>query len=376
MLDLTLLPQQKAKTPLAGKTRLCYIRRRIETVDYGPNKMKHFLLVLSFALCLISLLEAAAQEQKKAEAFRGKMYGVNVRGKFLMKQTRENENGGYDEPTYRDGSGNPLSEREQNLINGYEKISLFGWSASVRAMTTGIGGPVRLLFQYGDNPDFLSAVGLTAEQIGKFNSALWNLPELPTDEMIAVWEQAGQTDDTEELALLGQKWENYANENTEKAFQYVSKAVSPEQMLRLRELELQMPSPFGTNDPYITFGAYEGLNLTDEQKNTLRLLKEEFLKEQEEYFQAEKSGSRRASEKIKNAIDAVTVKIKKMLNEEQTKKLAELLANRPQFLTDRTVLFRTAKKEDDSWKKSWKPGDPIPAGAVPPRPKGRFPLHE
>ncbi|MDR3181383.1 MAG: hypothetical protein LBT89_00435 [Planctomycetaceae bacterium] len=245
-------------------------------------------------------------------------------------------------------------------------------------MAAGIGGPVRLLCQYGDNPEFLSATGLSAEQIGKFNLALWDLPEFPSNEMIAVWERAGQTDDAEELAALGQKWENDANENTEKAFQYVSKIVSPEQMLRLRELELQMPSPFGTNDPYMNFGAYEGLNLTDEQKDILGQLKEEFLKEQEKFFRGEKSGAGEHRKKIKTAIDAVTVKIKKMLNEEQTKKLAKLLANRPQFLIGTTLLIGTAKKkkEDDSWKKSWKPGGPIPEGAVPPRPKGRFPLHE
>ncbi|MDR3181384.1 MAG: hypothetical protein LBT89_00440 [Planctomycetaceae bacterium] len=56
--------------------------------------MKHFLLVLSFALCLIPFWETVAQEQKKQAGFRGKMYGVSIRGKFLMKQAQENENGG------------------------------------------------------------------------------------------------------------------------------------------------------------------------------------------------------------------------------------------------------------------------------------------
>ena len=48
-----------------------------------------------------------------------------------------------------------------------------------------------------------------------------------------------------------------------------------------------------------------------------------------------------------------------VLTREQTERMEKILAGAPKYLVQRLGL---AEKRDDSWRDSWKPGDPIPDG--------------
>ena len=70
-----------------------------------------------------------------------------------------------------------------------------------------------------------------------------------------------------------------------------------------------------------------------------------------------------------------------LLTPEQTAKYERILTEWPkkleQLKTDWLAKQKEKGPEDDAWKKSWKPGDPLPEGAVPPyRPRRAFPLGE
>ena len=71
-------------------------------------------------------------------------------------------------------------------------------------------------------------------------------------------------------------------------------------------------------------------------------------------------------------------KIHALLTKEQTAKLEKLLADWPAKLEQIRADWKAAqakkKPEDDSWREAWKPGDPVPEGAVPPRPRKAFPF--
>ncbi len=171
--------------------------------------------------------------------------------------------------------------------------------------------------------------------------------------------------------------------------------LTPEQLERAKELDLALPSPiFGDLDLVVNFAAYEALGLNEEQNEKLAEIQNEMASEQQRFADEFKDFLKKAfagqitdeteinegTAKIVNEAQARTKKIREAIREiltpEQRKRLDEIREEVPKKLQ----AFREALKkkqaenpEDDSWKKSWKPGDPMPEGAVPPRRPSRFP---
>jgi hypothetical protein len=255
--------------------------------------------------------------------------------------------------------------------------------ASLIAESEGNGAPAGLMLRYGIEPEFRAATGITAEQVGKFNLSMWDIQEYPPDNIIDVMVQAGKTNDAAELETLGQKFAGHLTDQENDLWNILSKIVTPAQMLKLRELELQMPphTTSGLTGFYVDFGAYEGLELTEEQKNQLKALQKEYIKEQRDLIKAMRSAKdqKEANEKLTKLTASVKGRIETLLTVAQKAKRTRLLENRPKWLVSNVSSDQDKPKEDTSWMNSWKPGDGPPKGFkgfIPPAPKKRFPLHE
>ncbi|GHT44198.1 hypothetical protein FACS189454_00960 [Planctomycetales bacterium] len=345
--------------------------------------MKRLFFAIAFALCLFlwsSEKRTAAQEERNYES---SMIVSAFRGKGIQMKSKRNADGTYTD-TFQDSDGNPISETEQYYLKGYDKISVYMMDASLIAESEGNGAPAGLMFRYGTDPDFRAVTGITAEQVGKFNLSMWDMQEYPTDEILDVMVQAGKTNDAAELETLGQKYAGHIINQENFLWNELSKIVTPEQMLKLRELELQMPpnATSGLTDFYVNFRAYEGLELTEEQKNQLKTLQEEYVKDQKELIKAmrSKKDQKEASEKLMKLSASVKGRIEMLLTAAQKAKRTRLLETRPKWLVSSVSSDQDKPKEDNSWMNSWKPGDGPPNDRwkdfIPPPPKRRFPLHE
>ncbi|MCL2745140.1 MAG: Spy/CpxP family protein refolding chaperone [Planctomycetaceae bacterium] len=134
------------------------------------------------------------------------------------------------------------------------------------------------------------------------------------------------------------------------------------------------------------FGQYDMLDLTAEQRTKIETIHEEYEREfpplMEKVMAVQMKKSERLIENLgpdqplsslnfekeyKAEAEAlipltqlharVRAKILAVLTKEQTGRLEKILADAPKYLVERLGLN---EKQDDSWKDSWKPGDPIP----------------
>ena len=135
--------------------------------------------------------------------------------------------------------------------------------------------------------------------------------------------------------------------------------------------------------PILNFDAYKGLDLSEAQAKELEKIRTESRKEQIEFFdvmfkQVPKGADRKDAKKMqeygkkmerhaeegKKLTARLKARIVLLLNKEQTAKLESLLANIPEFVKEnqkkRGMPQTATVKPNDDWKKSWKPGDPLP----------------
>lgn len=177
--------------------------------------------------------------------------------------------------------------------------------------------------------------------------------------------------------------------------------LTPQQIQLARKLVLTLPSflsDLSEGDvDFVNFDAYNALDLSEEQNEAFSTLQKEYEELQNEIskmtpepliqeldqelkgedvdeyakrINAVREKQNQYGEKLKKSLDDI-------LTKEQKEKLATLREEIPKKLASiREELEKKAKENpvDNSWMESWKPGDPIPEGATPPRPRGRFPL--
>ncbi len=206
-----------------------------------------------------------------------------------------------------------------------------------------------------------------------------NWKELPPEELPGLEEEL--------FGTLTQGWD---------AFDAIHREVlTSEQLERAKELDLALPSPMlGDLDLVVNFAAYEALGLNEEQNEKLAEIRKEMESQQQRFtdefkgflekaFSGQMTDQTELNEgmmKIMNETQARTKKIREAVREiltpEQRKRLDEIREEIPkkmQAFREALEKKRAENPEDDSWKNSWKPGDPLPEGAVPPRRPSRFP---
>ncbi len=197
-----------------------------------------------------------------------------------------------------------------------------------------------------------------------------------------------------------------AYERSEQVQAQILKEIGPERLLKLREIGLQIqPYMDGSS---IDFKAYEFLDLTEEQRTQLETVRNEYIqgldkyakemgdfyeecvdlemewgekgeeaiKENEAFLQEE---AKRLGEKgetitqrFNEQIQSVKVKISLLLTPRQTERLEQIIAKTPDWL--KSLKKEESVQDDDTWKDSWKPGDPVPEGKSRPKERKSFPL--
>ncbi len=263
----------------------------------------------------------------------------------------------------------------------------------------------------GDRGVYQEALGLSADQVTwlaakevewmERSEPLWLQwwPELRRYEMLS----------PEELANLEERIRQDTRLIFTEGQTVIDEVLTPEQKQRAQELELVLestlpwPSPnlfFDGEEamaPFANLNAYEALGLSDEQNEALTKLQrksgkelselmEEAAKSMTELWQRsddetdEKYEKERKAlgEKAKTLKAQIRAKVLALLTKEQVAKLDQLLVDLPKKLKQLEADWKTeqAKKkpEDDAWREAWKPGDPVPEGAVPPRVRKPFPF--
>lgn len=161
--------------------------------------------------------------------------------------------------------------------------------------------------------------------------------------------------------------------------------LTPRQIAKIRELELQSASYITPpTTPMINYDAYNALGLSEKQQRELETIRKEFEEEQGRFFEemlriSPKPGVKPTPEELKiiyknmsehgqkgrALANRIRSKIVSLLDKDQEKKLNDLLVNIPEFLKEKKKRFGQApkpvdEKAYDAWKKSWKPGDPVP----------------
>jgi hypothetical protein len=270
-------------------------------------------------------------------------------------------------------------------------------------------------------------LGMTSEQVTRIAQKQFELHENTKDEAYDILEQLARFDDFahEEMLVLTQNVREVLREQFENGRKIQEEILTPEQLQRLAALELIMNSE---NDiPTLNPQSYASLGLSDQQQEELvtifreskaelkeitlsmiygmqELAKEilspyrtpneddsesfnkklamlfETLPQEEirtieqkvEAFFAEKSPRKQNAiiERIETKINALLT----LQQREQYAKLKKELSEQLELARKEQIAKQKEKKpEDYEWLNSWKPGDPIPEGAVPPLPPSRFP---
>jgi hypothetical protein len=281
---------------------------------------------------------------------------------------------------------------------------------------------------YLENDDSKMAVtqtliGMTSKQVTQMAQKRFELYENTKDETFDALEQLVHFDDLspEEILALKEQFRNLSREDLENARKIYEEVLAPEQLQQLAELELveNLNNDFPTLNPR----AYASLGLSDKQQEELaNLLREskaeikeamlalirEMPKLVKEVFASYIASNEDASaeeieallqtlppeemKKIEDKIQALgeknlqkqkttgerfAKKINELLTPQQREKYVnlkkELSAKLERIRKEQTAKQKDKKPEDYEWLKSWKPGDPVPEGAVPPLPPSRFP---
>ncbi len=176
--------------------------------------------------------------------------------------------------------------------------------------------------------------------------------------------------------------------------------LTPEQIQMMRELELVLSSVLEDSDfsLSINFDAYETLELTEEQQAAFAKLRNELEAIQKDFFdlasskiddelagerseQKENAFSEKHEKLVKRAETfggSIQEKIQEILTPSQRERLARIREELPKKIA--AIVGKPGNEnatgeqpDDESWKDSWKPGDPMPVKTRSPFPGRRFP---
>ena len=244
-----------------------------------------------------------------------------------------------------------------------------------------------------ENEEFLAYVGIDKVKGKEFREQYQKIKQSVDKMTEKLFKKATASDDPAEIDKLGEELADIFEKVIKDHGEVLGKELTPEQYGKFRELRLINSS---TNKDYgvlFDFGQYASLDLTDEQRRKIDEIRVDYTRDfqplakklmevqEKRMEQWAETGDFKNSEELKKMQEeaekpiiqlnaATRARVLALLTKEQTAKLERILAGAPKYLARRVGLI----KEDEEWKKSWKPGDPIPEGAVPDRPHGIFPM--
>lgn len=255
----------------------------------------------------------------------------------------------------------------------------------------------------GDQAAFREHLALTVEQVKGYEKLEKNM-QTRMQAMVfpMIMKVADAKTDADYDALAGDI-EKQGGEIMQSFQKQQDEILTPVQKTKLGELGLQANQ--GNMPGMISFKSYEILDLGEEQRKELGKIRDEYYREMETLMdkmfaiqakhmvppededeltpeqRQEKNRQRmekmqeegRGLEQEGDRLNARTkAKLLALLTAEQRKRFEEIVAQTPEFLSKR---FRkpTETEDDEEWKKSWKPGDPVPENAPARKPRGGFP---
>ncbi len=310
----------------------------------------------------------------------------------------------------------------QNGDNGEETVfplseKTFGFVLNVAVeefIDAGIRGNMTYNRFQGDEKEvalYQAALEMTPEQIARLALKQNEVEEGLSSTAYQSWERLPGFDalSEENAAALEVEFRDSLRYTLELQQAALDEVLTPQQKQTLNEMELfggLSSSPKDALCPNLN--AYHALDLSEGQQteldkihdefrreiqgNTLSLLEDfkaiavkinnarEISKEEQEKLMTELSdvmGKR--MEKSLELKNRITARVHGILTPEQLARFEKIVAEWPakmEKLQEEWQAREDAKKpEDDEWKKSWNPGDPVPEGAVPPRsPRKAFPM--
>ena len=300
-----------------------------------------------------------------------RMEYMPFRGKTLILEIWDNPDGTRTEK-YRDNKGNPLSETERHYFDGTMNLehSLTVREAALRRPSEREAPSYWLLYHYGRSPEFREWAGISLEKIRDVSLAQWRMFEVvPLEDMEEFSIRAGATQDWDEIEKISAEREAYIAEARRKLHQAMTDILSPEQIQKLLEVEWAEQTAEESSPNYhpfnpINFAMYQALTLDAEQQERLDALKTEYVQARLELDNTMFHPVQRY-EKDKELKEAMLAELQDMLTETQRTKLEQLRTN-----TAKPARPPVEEIEEFQWERTWKPGDPIPAGKIPPRPRG------
>lgn len=274
--------------------------------------------------------------------------------------------------------------------------------------------PLTLLGSEGSA--FRSFVGFTAEQEEQFNTKMEEYyiaefekvtenPEATAQSpifMIAAIEQGNvpvEELSEEALETMADAFCQAARESHELISEMLMEVLTPEQVQKMAEYQLAFPGELDVfsimeidGDSAIAFNGYEALDLTETQREEIGKIREEweseYLAQMDEFLgvivkaneQKDEISDENIQKEWTEKIEAIQRKIQEGSARSKTRVLALLT---PEQIAKMEKILKEVPEEiarlggdapDDAWKKSWKPGDPVPEGKTPPKQRKPFPF--
>ena len=233
----------------------------------------------------------------------------------------------------------------------------------------------------------MSYIGLSEGKLAEINASFEKIgPKVMAKFTQAVGDFTTQST-TDAASKFEEKIKEIFSSALDEPYLIIKKSLSTEQMARLNELEMALPLPNESIFP--NFAAYEELGLSEEQVKNINRIKETYMQEVESNLKETITISPNDELDEKKLLEKVKERKEKMdeFREAQGKrkktieeKVDAVLTEKQKELLD-TIRARVPEKvikvfveEDDSWKRSWKPGDPIPENLKRKIPARRFPV--
>lgn len=260
------------------------------------------------------------------------------------------------------------------------------------------GGTMKTqIFSQQEKEGFDEYVGISEEQAARQEA---NRKEFETDfrqVFMPVFLKAMTAKTDEDFKAIAGEIDQKATEALLSFKKKQDALFTAEQKTKIAELNLQS-NQGGFDIGPISLDAYELLDLTESQREEFQKIKKEYMdgfenlvqkmvdiqmkiftpgeneattaetiKEGHEKYQGELEALAKEGEQLFSRTKA---RILALLDKEQQERFVTILAKTPGFLKKR--INPQAEEDDEEWKKSWKPGDPVPQKKSTPRKS--FPL--
>ena len=302
----------------------------------------------------------------------------------------------------QDDAPNPEQEQAnmRKQMEGMEKLQFRLVETMVKAYADG-SGTLFDMNQFQHDDEYLSHVGVGKDDMNEINrfmrEEIENSLSSRLDPLVL---QAAETDDEAKLKTIGDEFTSIFSEAIDKAKDKIEKTLSPEQITNIRLAHLQLGATErgpAEQFPIVDFQVYSLLDLSDEQRQKIADIRAKFEKEQFAFldkvmkqvgeFMKEREANpdkmaeitkeqEKLAEEGKQLVARIKTEIESVLTKSQLADWKKIQTDLPPYV----VKHRKANGlpipdgADDSWKDSWKPGDPIPDNMRPaPRKGGFFP---